>query len=98
MCLCRVVEWQRPLWVEIPQLVTVWTLLAPAVQGRGWGMVLTHLRAGARRLSALMHAWCLWIYQLYYAENKRLQEQEMTIGRQAKNIQVVHVINTWVLP
>lgn len=34
--------------------------LAPAVQGRGWGMMVTHVRAGARRLSALMHAWCLW--------------------------------------
>ena len=54
------VEWQRPLWVEIPQLVTVWTPLAPVVQGRGWGMMVTHVRAGARRLSALMHAWCLW--------------------------------------
>lgn len=60
VCLCRVVEWQRPLWVEIPQLFTVWTPLAPAVQGQGWGMMVTHLRASARRLSALMHACCSW--------------------------------------
>lgn len=47
--------------MEIPQLFTVWTRLAPAVQGWGWGMMVTHLRAGARRLSALMHAWCPWM-------------------------------------
>lgn len=46
--------------MAIPQLFTVWTPLTPVVQGWGWGMMVTHLRAGARRLSALMHAWCPW--------------------------------------